>query len=91
MTLKRAFQALAVAGALFSSASYALDITGAGATFPYPIYAKWADAYKTQTGIGTQLPVDRLRRRHQADQREDGRFRRLRHAADAAKTWRRAG
>jgi len=30
----------------------AADITGAGATFPYPIYAKWADAYKTQTGIG---------------------------------------
>ena len=28
------------------------DITGAGATFPYPIYAKWADAYKKQTGIG---------------------------------------
>jgi len=30
----------------------ATDITGAGATFPYPVYAKWADAYKTQTGIG---------------------------------------
>jgi len=28
------------------------DITGAGATFPYPIYAKWADAYKKQTGVG---------------------------------------
>jgi phosphate transport system substrate-binding protein len=28
------------------------DISGAGATFPYPIYAKWADAYHTQTGIG---------------------------------------
>ena len=27
-------------------------MTGAGATFPYPIYAKWADAYKTQTGVG---------------------------------------
>ena len=27
------------------------DITGAGATFPYPIYAKWADAYKKSTGI----------------------------------------
>ena len=27
-------------------------ITGAGATFPYPIYAKWADAYKTKTGTG---------------------------------------
>src|SRR5690348_15820988 len=30
----------------------AADITGAGATFPYPIYAKWADAYKAKTGIG---------------------------------------
>ncbi|HZF34463.1 MAG TPA: phosphate ABC transporter substrate-binding protein PstS, partial [Candidatus Angelobacter sp.] len=28
------------------------DISGAGATFPYPIYAKWADAYKQKTGIG---------------------------------------
>ena len=36
----------------FAGASQATDITGAGATFPYPIYAKWADAYKTQTGIG---------------------------------------
>ena len=27
------------------------DVSGAGATFPYPIYAKWADAYKKQTGI----------------------------------------
>ena len=30
----------------------AADISGAGATFPYPIYAKWADAYKKQTGNG---------------------------------------
>jgi len=30
----------------------AVEISGAGATFPYPIYAKWADAYKTLTGIG---------------------------------------
>src|SRR5688572_1536281 len=28
----------------------AADITGAGATFPYPIYAKWADGYKKATG-----------------------------------------
>jgi phosphate transport system substrate-binding protein len=35
-----------------SVAGSAADITGAGATFPYPIYAKWADAYKTQTGVG---------------------------------------
>jgi phosphate transport system substrate-binding protein len=36
----------------YAGASQATDITGAGATFPYPVYAKWADAYKTQTGIG---------------------------------------
>jgi phosphate transport system substrate-binding protein len=40
--------ALAVPGA----GAMAADISGAGATFPYPIYAKWADAYKKETGIG---------------------------------------
>src|SRR5206468_221052 len=30
----------------------AADISGAGATFPYPLYAKWADAYKKETGVG---------------------------------------
>src|SRR5262245_23918571 len=30
----------------------AADISGAGATFPYPIYAKWADAYKKEPGVG---------------------------------------
>ena len=30
----------------------AADITGAGATFPFPIYAKWAEAYKKETGTG---------------------------------------
>ena len=38
--------------ATLSTAASAADITGAGATFPYPIYAKWADAYKKETGIG---------------------------------------
>jgi len=28
-----------------------MAINGAGATFPYPIYAKWADAYKKETGV----------------------------------------
>jgi phosphate transport system substrate-binding protein len=45
------FAALAAATA-FATSALAVDITGAGATFPYPIYAKWADAYKKQTGIG---------------------------------------
>ena len=41
------------AGALFFiSAAHAADLTGAGATFPYPIYAKWAEAYKKATGTG---------------------------------------
>ena len=35
-----------------SSLASAADLTGAGATFPYPIYAKWAEAYKAATGIG---------------------------------------
>jgi phosphate transport system substrate-binding protein len=35
-----------------SWSAFAADISGAGATFPYPIYAKWADAYKKETGIG---------------------------------------
>ena len=52
MILKHAFRALAIAGALFCATSQAVDITGAGATFPYPIYAKWADAYKKSTGNG---------------------------------------
>src|SRR6478736_4121053 len=30
----------------------AIDLSGAGATFPYPIYAKWADAYKKETNVG---------------------------------------
>ncbi|HEX8403628.1 MAG TPA: phosphate ABC transporter substrate-binding protein PstS [Duganella sp.] len=36
----------------FSSAVSAADMTGAGATFPYPIYAKWAEQYKAATGNG---------------------------------------
>src|SRR5271155_2910994 len=42
---------LGVASSL-SLAAGAVDISGAGATFPYPIYAKWADAYKKSTGVG---------------------------------------
>jgi phosphate transport system substrate-binding protein len=46
---------LAAAGALAAATTLpaaAADISGAGATFPYPIYAKWADTYKKETGIG---------------------------------------
>jgi phosphate transport system substrate-binding protein len=36
----------------FAAVAQAADISGAGATFPYPIYSKWADVYKQQTGVG---------------------------------------
>src|SRR3954464_3855970 len=49
--LDRIVGAAVLAAAAFSSAALAVDITGAGATFPYPIYAKWADAYKKETGV----------------------------------------
>jgi phosphate transport system substrate-binding protein len=41
-----------VLGSAICSSAMAAEISGAGATFPYPIYAKWAEAYKQQTGIG---------------------------------------
>jgi phosphate transport system substrate-binding protein len=45
---------IAVAGFLAAMAipASAAEISGAGATFPYPIYAKWADVYKKETGVG---------------------------------------
>jgi len=39
-----------LAALLLSSTVYAAEITGAGATFPYPVYSKWADSYKAATG-----------------------------------------
>ena len=53
--MKRTFlKALAVTalGSFIGTAAYAADITGAGASFPYPVYAKWAEAYKKETGTG---------------------------------------
>ena len=47
-TSRTAVVAVALAGAAFASA--AQDVTGAGASFPAPLYAKWADAYNKATG-----------------------------------------
>src|SRR5438105_9957906 len=54
MTIKTLMRAALVAAMTFatSAKSHAIDISGAGATFPYPIYSKWADAYKKETGNG---------------------------------------
>jgi phosphate transport system substrate-binding protein len=47
--------AAAVAIGCASCLAQAADISGAGATFPFPIYAKWADAYKKETGNGVNF------------------------------------
>jgi phosphate transport system substrate-binding protein len=43
---------IGTSAAFAGSAALAADITGAGATFPYPIYAKWAEMYKKASGNG---------------------------------------
>lgn len=51
--LNRLFLSLGLGASLLSAGSaFATDITGAGATFPAPIYTKWAEAYHSKTGIG---------------------------------------
>ena len=51
MLLRRTLLPATVAAALCAAiAAHAAEISGAGATFPYPIYAKWAEAYKEKTG-----------------------------------------
>ncbi|HZZ91365.1 MAG TPA: phosphate ABC transporter substrate-binding protein PstS [Usitatibacter sp.] len=52
MRISKALAALAVAATSLATSALAADITGAGATFPYPVYAKWAEAYKKATGVG---------------------------------------
>lgn len=53
--MKRIFlktAALTLLGGMALGNALAADITGAGATFPFPMYAKWAEAYKKETGTG---------------------------------------
>jgi phosphate transport system substrate-binding protein len=52
--MKHSISTLLAAGLVAVAAvpAFAADISGAGATFPYPVYAKWADSYKKETGVG---------------------------------------
>jgi phosphate transport system substrate-binding protein len=54
MEISMNFVKAIVAAGLVAAATSAMaaDITGAGATFPFPIYSKWADSYKKETGNG---------------------------------------
>ena len=51
-SIKPLLAGVAISVAAASAPVSAADISGAGATFPYPIYAKWADTYKKETGNG---------------------------------------
>src|SRR5271163_4229119 len=50
MVIRSVLSAAVLAASM--SCAFASDISGAGATFPFPIYAKWADAYRKETGNG---------------------------------------
>jgi phosphate transport system substrate-binding protein len=52
--VRQSFVALfaALAATAAATAPVKADISGAGATFPYPVYAKWADTYKKETNVG---------------------------------------
>lgn len=52
--MRQSFVALfaALAATAAATAPVKADISGAGATFPYPVYAKWADTYKKETNVG---------------------------------------
>jgi phosphate transport system substrate-binding protein len=50
--IKKTILAVGAVAAALAYPALAIDISGAGATFPYPVYAKWADAYKKETGNG---------------------------------------
>ena len=52
ISILKKFAVVAASALTLASTAHAADITGAGATFPYPIYAKWAEAYKKSTNIG---------------------------------------
>ncbi len=51
-SLLKKFAVAAASAIAMTTAVKAADITGAGATFPYPIYAKWAEAYKKSSNVG---------------------------------------
>lgn len=54
MRLSQIFKSavVTICAGLAVASAHAANITGAGATFPYPIYAKWAEAYKQASGNG---------------------------------------
>ncbi len=48
---------LGIGLAFWSNANSAEIVTGAGATFPYPIYSKWTHSYAKETGIKLNISL----------------------------------
>ena len=71
--------AAGVVAAAATAPAIAADISGAGSTFAYPIYSKWAEAYKKETGIG--LNYQAIGSSDGITQIQRGDFRGFRHAA----------
>ncbi len=61
--------ALGLATAQLVLPARAADITGAGAAFPFPVYSKWAEAYRKETGNGLHRPA---LREHPIDRQSTG-------------------
>jgi phosphate transport system substrate-binding protein len=51
MRLKSYAAAASLAAAFSVNSAFAAEVSGAGATFPEPIYAKWIEVYKAETGV----------------------------------------
>jgi phosphate transport system substrate-binding protein len=52
MRMKHLIISVAIAATSIAASAQAANITGAGATFPYPVYAKWAELYQKASGTG---------------------------------------
>ena len=52
MQLVRTLTAAGIFAATVVMPAVAADISGAGSSFAFPIYAKWAEAYKKESGVG---------------------------------------
>ncbi|GGC93549.1 phosphate ABC transporter substrate-binding protein PstS [Chelatococcus reniformis] len=51
MKFQSLIAAASIAAVGFATLSFAAEISGAGASFPYPVYAKWAEAYRKDAGV----------------------------------------
>ena len=75
-----------LAGSLvLASSVQAQNISGAGATFPYPVYARWALAYQQETGISINYQAIGSGGGIRQIKEQDGHLRRYGQSAEAGR------